>query len=77
MSRYELPGPTCRHARRGLVSAGDPHGAFASTQVCDRAECIADALEWAQAEVRQPATHRPDERPRPEPAQPTLWEVQL
>lgn len=57
MSRYDLPDPRCDHARRGIVRAGDPAGAYAATNVCDRAECIADAKEWAEAQVRQPATH--------------------
>jgi hypothetical protein len=59
-SRYRIPDPKCRHARKGLVSAGDPKGEFASTQVCDRPECIADAMEWATALTRLPAEHRPD-----------------
>lgn len=60
MSRYELPNPKCKHARRGLVSAGDPHGAYASTQVCARPSCIEDAIEWAEAQVRQRAIYRAD-----------------
>lgn len=62
MSRYDIPNPKCRHVRKGRVLAGDLDGPHASTQVCDRPECIADAKEWAEAKVRQPAVHIPDER---------------
>ena len=61
--RYELPDPKCNHVRRGIVRAGDPHGAYAATNVCDRAECIEDAKAWAEATVREPAEHVPDHRP--------------
>ena len=68
--RYRLPDPKCRHARKGLVSAGEPTGAYASTQVCDRPACIEDANAWATAVVREPARHRPD--PQPQRAQQRL-----
>lgn len=49
-ARYRIPSPKCRHARKGIVTTGVPMGqGHASTQVCDRAECIADAIEWARA----------------------------
>lgn len=67
--RYRVPDPKCNHARRGIVRAGDPHGAYAATNVCDRPECIEDAKAWAEAEVRLPAEHVPDRarKPTPEP----------
>ena len=56
MGRYDLPDPKCRHvAHEVRVFAGDPEGAYASTWVCARIECIEDAKEWAEAQVRQPA----------------------
>ena len=61
--RYRLPDPQCDHARRGIVKAGDPHGAYAATDVCARPECIADAKAWAEATTGQPASHRPDQLP--------------
>lgn len=61
MTRYKVPGPLCRHARRGIVTSGDPTlGAHAATDVCDRARCIDDAIEWATAVTHQTAQHRPD-----------------
>jgi hypothetical protein len=59
-SRYVLPEPRCRHKRKGIVFAGSPDGVHASRTVCDRDACIADALEWARASTRLPATYRPD-----------------
>lgn len=58
MGRYELPDPKCNHKRKGRVFAGEP--GEASTTVCDRPECIADAIEWAEAQTRKPAQHVPD-----------------
>lgn len=49
MSRYTLPDPKCRHKRRGRVQAGSFEGAHASTNVCDRPECVEDAKKWARA----------------------------
>jgi hypothetical protein len=66
--RYRLPDPKCKHVRKGIVRAGDPAGAYASTQVCDRAECITDAMEWATAQAHESAEHVRDiDR------EPTLW----
>lgn len=59
--RYDPPDPKCKHARRGRVEAGDPHsGPHASTQVCDRPACIADALLWAKAITHLDGRHIPD-----------------
>jgi hypothetical protein len=55
--RYRLPGPLCRHVRKGRVTAGEPEGPFASTNVCDREDCIADAKAWAFAVARVTPTH--------------------
>ena len=63
LSRYRLPDPKCQHKRKGIVYAGDPEGAYAATNVCDRPDCIADAKEWAEATARQPALYRPDRDP--------------
>jgi len=57
--RYKIPAPKCRHVARGRVTAGSFDGAHASTHVCDRPECIADAKEWATAKTRLPATYYP------------------
>lgn len=58
--RYDPPDPKCKHVRRGRVEAGDPHsGPHASTQVCDRPECIADALLWAKAMTHLEGRHLP------------------
>lgn len=53
MGRYDrIPNPKCRHVAWGTVSAGNTsEGAFASTVVCDREACIADAQEWAEAKT--------------------------
>jgi hypothetical protein len=62
--RYTLPEPQCRHARRGIVtSGGGVDEGHAATNVCDRPECIADAIAWAEAFTRLPAKHIPDRRP--------------
>lgn len=64
MSRYDPPDPKCRHARRGIVTAGDYRtGPHAATNVCDRPDCIADAIEWAEAVTHLAAEHRPDRKP--------------
>ena len=56
------------------MEAGDPDGAYASTQVCDRPECIEDAKAWAEAMVRLPARHVPDPtRVTAPPPQPALF----
>lgn len=54
MGRYDPPDPKCKHKPKGRVTAGvlahdQPH---ASTYVCDRPACIADAREWAMAAAR-------------------------
>jgi len=60
-----VPGPKCRHARRGIVTAGGRGAPHAATNVCDRAACIADARRWAQARTGQPARHIPDTGGKP------------
>lgn len=60
MSRYHLPDPKCRHKRKGIVKAGEWEGTHASTAVCDRPDCIADAIEWAHAQTHLPAEFIPD-----------------
>lgn len=60
MSRYR--DLLCRHARRGIVTSGGPETAHAATDVCDRPECIEDAIAWAQSITRLPAEHIPDHR---------------
>lgn len=53
-NRYRLPDPVCRHVAVGRIEAGDPRGGpHASTYVCARWECIADAKEWAAAITHQ------------------------
>lgn len=60
MGRYDLPDPKCRHKRKGIVKAGEWDGAHASHTVCDRSECIADAIVWAETMTRLPARFIPD-----------------
>lgn len=37
----------CRHARTGVVKAGSAATSYAVVNVCDRPECIAEAIAWA------------------------------
>jgi hypothetical protein len=60
MCRYDLPDPKCTHKRKGRVVAGDPRTVGASTSVCDRPECIADAKEWAWATCHRESVYVPD-----------------
>lgn len=62
MSRYDPPDPLCNHKRKGIVEAGssEPGRNHASTTVCDREACIADAKEWAWAYTHEEARHIPD-----------------
>ena len=58
-------GPDCNHLREGVVTThpeGKPEtGRYASTTVCARPRCIADAVEWAKAVTGlRHAFHRPD-----------------
>lgn len=61
MGRYDLPNPKCRHKPAGRVTAGSLGGVrvHASTYVCARPACIADAKEWAWASTHQPAEYVP------------------
>lgn len=59
MSPRHIARPKCRHARRGIVTAGGP-GAHAATNVCDRPPCIADAIRWAETITGLSARHIPD-----------------
>jgi hypothetical protein len=67
VGRYDLPDPKCNHKRKGIVTAGSADGAHAATSCCDRSECIADAIEWAEATARLPARFIPD-KPKHEQA---------
>lgn len=64
MSRYSLRDPKCRHKATRRVSshvdlqAGfESDEPFASTHVCDRAECLEDAKEWLFASTRRSVCH--------------------
>lgn len=70
-SRYDPPDPKCNHKRKGIVSAGSGDGAHASTSVCNRPDCIADAKQWAHAVTRLPAVHVVDQE-KPPPSAPRL-----
>ncbi len=53
--------PVCDHARRGIVTSGDHRiGPHAATNVCDRPDCIEDAMWWATGITKLPAEYRPD-----------------
>lgn len=52
--------PMCGHDRQGIVTSGGPDGPHAATNVCARAECVADAIEWATAITGLSADYRPD-----------------
>lgn len=41
--------PKCRHKRRGIVRSGEyvKDEPYAATSVCDRQDCIDDAIRWA------------------------------
>ena len=64
MNRYTVPDPTCKHARKGVVTNQpdeyDQERPHASTAVCDREECIEDAKAWVWAITREAATHLRD-----------------
>ena len=60
MGRYDPPDPKCSHKRKGIVKAGEWDGAHASTAVCDRTECIEDAMEWAKTITHLDARFIPD-----------------
>ena len=55
----------CNHTRAGVVTSHSlpvPEGvSHATTPVCDRPECIAEALAWVARMTRQVAVHVPDE----------------
>lgn len=41
--------PTCRHKRKGIVTAGNPQkGPHAVHNVCDRPGCIVEVKEWCR-----------------------------
>jgi hypothetical protein len=52
VSRYDPPDPLCKHKPVNRATAGggedQPH---ASTYVCGRPVCIADALAWVYAQT--------------------------
>lgn len=52
-----MKDPKCHHARRGIVTTGDyvqgePH---AAVSVCDRQDCIEDALLWVTTKTSRTA----------------------
>lgn len=63
MSRYDLPDPTCNHKASAFMSYppilsdefGGP-GPLASTHVCGREECVADAAAWVRAKTGRAGT---------------------
>lgn len=65
--------PTCRHARKGIVTAGGPGRAHAATNVCDRQACIDDATFWARAITGETPEFIPDRSPVP--PEPNLFDV--
>lgn len=62
MGRYDVPDPKCKHKRTGRVEAGIPTGVYASTNCCNRPECIEDAKEWAYTLTLSPAHYVSDQR---------------
>jgi hypothetical protein len=70
--------PTCylEHVRRGIVTSGDAGtGPHAALNVCDRGDCIREAVAWCQSVTGQPAQHRPDPKPEPRPSLFPQWEA--
>jgi hypothetical protein len=60
MGRYDLPDPICSHVPCGIVRAGDMlTGPHASTHVCHRHACVADARAWVRAQTRLEPTYVP------------------
>lgn len=54
----------CTHPRRGIVTshpAGYTNGSHAATNVCDRPDCIAEAIAWVERVTGKPAFHVVDE----------------
>lgn len=50
----------CRHPRTGVVTTHPGSyetGSHAATNVCDRPECIAEAVAWVERMTRRPAYH--------------------
>jgi hypothetical protein len=53
----------CTHARTGVVTSHPVTGSYqpgsshAATNVCDRPECIAEAIAWVERMTRKPAHH--------------------
>lgn len=50
----------CRHARKGVVTSRPGDGSCSHAPVCERPECIAEALAWATRMSGVPARHTPD-----------------
>lgn len=59
-----MTGPKCRHKRRGIVtnqpSGYDLNRAHASTTVCGRDECVADAIRWVAGTTNETAVYVSD-----------------
>lgn len=54
----------CAHARTGVVTSHPGSyegGSHASTNVCDRTECLEEATKWVERYTRKPAVHVLDE----------------
>jgi hypothetical protein len=50
----------CRHARKGVVTSRPGNGSCSHAPVCERPECIAEAIAWAKRWTGQAAHHTPD-----------------
>lgn len=49
MSRYDIPGPLCRHKPTGTFATCGKVDGFASVECCDRRKCVQDAALWCLA----------------------------
>jgi hypothetical protein len=47
----------CNHERKGVVISGAGEGRCSHAPVCERPECVAEALAWAAHWTGLPARH--------------------
>jgi hypothetical protein len=50
----------CNHAPKGVVTSRPGNGSCSHAPVCERPECIAEALAWAARWTGTTANHQPN-----------------